>query len=176
MEEYTKNNMQVIKIDNYMSLEEFFTVSLEVNLDDISFNVLWDSQSQLITKGFIFAFRYENKLYNILLNDEITLIDERVVLDSITEEKFLKIDTSKNDYNYALLKHDESGSTIYTMYYTKEKTTTFGHALEASEAYTGISDIINTLKSVEGIDNVLSIKRIESDILNDIEKHIGPSL
>ncbi len=176
MEEYLENNMQVIHIEDYISIEDYFSLSSEINLDDVTFNILWNSEKQCINKGFLFVFRYSDKLYNILIDDGSVHIDERTEVCSITEERFLRVDYLKDDYSYSLLKHDENGSTFYTMQYSKNSTFVFGHDFTPKEAYEEILRVMETLKEVDGIENIISTDKINEVVLSDIESRIAPNL
>lgn len=176
MEEYLENNMQVIQIEDYISIEDYFNLSSGVNLDDVTFNILWNSEKQCINKGFLFVFRYSEKLYNILIDDGSVHIDERTKVCSITEERFLRVDYLKDDYSYSLLKHDENGSTFYTMYYSKNPAFVFGLDFTPKEAYEEIQRVIETLKEVSGIENIISTDKINEVVLSDIKERIKPRL
>lgn len=175
MREYRENNMRIIEIEDYLSIQEYMDKSNDINLDDVTFNVLWNSDRQCINKGFVFAFRVDEGIYNILVNDEVTLIDERVNVDGITEERFIRLSNS-DEYSFSFLKHDASGSTFYTQYFSPKSDFTVGLQLQPKVAMDEIAKVIYTLTHVEGIENVLSIARLNNVIISDLKARIVPSL
>ncbi len=74
--EYKFEDTQVIEIKDYMTVQEYLEEKSRINLNNITFNVLWNSEKQCINKGIVFVFFCGELLYNILIADGFYKIDE----------------------------------------------------------------------------------------------------
>lgn len=176
MKEYIENNMQVIEVEDYMSMEEYANLPEGIDLKDVAFSVLWNTELQAINKGFIFVFRHKGVLYNILLDDGLTMIDERTFVGKHVEERFLSVSSKRDEYHYSLLKHNDIRSTYYTAYFSNDMQNTLGTDFTAREAYDEISTLIKNLEGIEGIENIIVMERINDIVISDIKSRMNPSL
>ena len=110
---------------------------------------------------------HDGYLYNILLGEEETIIDERIKVDDHTVEKH--IDLHKNgDYNFTHFKHDKVGSTYYTMYYSKKGFPIKNFELSKEDAYELISDLLSRFELVPSSDNILDVNMFRDNVLDDL--------
>lgn len=109
-------------------------------LDLVSNSVLWNSTRQKVNKGIYYVITIDNRIYNILFTDEEIVINERIKIlvdeqtqkENITRERDITFNINKNEYYYFSAKHDITGDTFYTKYYSKNKLYSLGK-LDLSE-------------------------------------------
>lgn len=170
------NNVCKIEISDYLLVNDYverMKLIDENNLGKLlSFNILWNSEKQRINKGTFYLINSNDNFYNILINDDIIKIDQRNKDGNITEEKILSFDKNTQDYNYCSLKHNETGSTIFTKYYSKKSTNVKNLELSKNEAFYDIYSIACNLENIDGIDNILSIDLLKYQVLNDISRRL----
>lgn len=149
-------------VDRIKEIDEFGIESLVGNA------VLWNSRKQKVNKGTYYVVTNENNLYNILLNENDIKIDIRTKQDDITIERFIRIDTSNNDYSFTLHHHDKTGNTFYTRYFSLTGIKFGKLELTEDEFNEQIRIAISSLESVEGINNIVDINLLKNLISNNI--------
>ena len=165
------NNIFMLEVSDYITIGDYVERMHEIDnynlLDLIGNAVLWNSKRQRVNKGTYYVIMHDGYLYNILLGEEETIIDERIKVDDHTVEKH--IDLHKNgDYNFTHFKHDKVGSTYYTMYYSKKGFPIKNFELSKEEAYELISDLLSRFELVPGSDNILDVNMFRDNVLDDL--------
>ena len=165
------NNVFIVDVSDYVTIGDYVERMHEIDnynlLDLIGNAVLWNSKRQRVNKGTYYVIMHDGYLYNILLGEEETIIDERIKVDDHTVEKH--IDLHKNgDYNFTHFKHDKVGSTYYTMYYSKKGFPIKNFELSKEEAYELISDLLSRFELVPGSDNILDVNMFRDNVLDDL--------
>lgn len=165
------NNVFMVDVSDYVTIGDYVERMHEIDnynlLDLIGNAVLWNSKRQRVNKGTYYVIMYEGYLYNILLGEEETIIDERVKVDDHTVEKH--IDLHKNgEYNFTHFKHDKVGSTYYTMYYSKKGFPIKNFELSKEAAYELISDLLSRFELVPSSDNILDVNMFRDNVLDDL--------
>lgn len=165
------NNVFIVDVSDYVTIGDYVERMHEIDnynlLDLIGNAVLWNSKRQRVNKGTYYVIMHDGYLYNILLGEEETIIDERVKVDDHTVEKH--IDLHKNgDYNFTHFKHDKVGSTYYTMYYSKKGFPIKNFELSKEDAYELISDLLSRFELVPSSDNILDVNMFRDNVLDDL--------
>ncbi|MBE6145524.1 MAG: hypothetical protein E7171_02770 [Firmicutes bacterium] len=165
------NNVFMVDVSDYVTIGDYVERMHEIDnynlLDLIGNAVLWNSKRQRVNKGTYYVIMHDGYLYNILLGEEETIIDERVKVDDHTVEKH--IDLHKNgDYNFTHFKHDKVGSTYYTMYYSKKGFPIKNFELSKEDAYELISDLLSRFELVPSSDNILDVNMFRDNVLDDL--------
>ena len=141
--------------------------------------VVWNSNKQKVNKGTYYVITINNYIYNILFAGDKIIIDERTnkeldeqaQKENIIQERVITFYIKKNEYHYFSAKHDKTGDTFYTRYYTKNRLYSFGTLdLSEEEAYDDVNSIIHNLERIEGIENILDIQLLKTNILEDLDK------
>lgn len=165
------NNVFKIDVSDYISIVDYVDRMEEIdnfNLLNLLGNaVLWNSKRQYVNKGIYFVIIHGDYLYNVLLGEDKTIIDERIKVDDHTVEKRVDLDIN-GEYNYTHFKHDKAGSTYYTRYYSKSGFPIPSLELSKDDAYQGISEVLSNIELVPGIENVLDVNMFRSKILDDM--------
>lgn len=165
------NNVFIVDVSDYVTIGDYVERMHEIDnynlLDLIGNAVLWNSKRQRVNKGTYYVIMHDGYLYNMLLGEEETIIDERVKVDDHTVEKH--IDLHKNgDYNFTHFKHDKVGSTYYTMYYSKKGFPIKNFELSKEDAYELISDLLSRFELVPSSDNILDVNMFRDNVLDDL--------
>ena len=165
------NNVFIVDVSDYVTIGDYVERMHEIDnynlLDLIGNAVLWNSKRQRVNKGTYYVIMHDGYLYNILLGEEETIIDERIKVDDHTIEKH--IDLHKNgDYNFTHFKHDKVGSTYYTMYYSKKGFPIKNFELSKEDAYELISDLLSRFELVPSSDNILDVNMFRDNVLDDL--------
>ena len=165
------NNVFMVDVSDYVTIGDYVERMHEIDnynlLDLIGNAVLWNSKRQRVNKGTYYVIMHDGYLYNILLGEEETIIDERIKVDDHTVEKH--IDLHKNgDYNFTHFKHDKVGSTYYTMYYSKRGFPIKNFELSKEDAYELISDLLSRFELVPSSDNILDVNMFRDNVLDDL--------
>ena len=165
------NNVFMVVVSDYVTIGDYVERMHEIDnynlLDLIGNAVLWNSKRQRVNKGTYYVIMHDGYLYNILLGEEETIIDERIKVDDHTVEKH--IDLHKNgDYNFTHFKHDKVGSTYYTMYYSKKGFPIKNFELSKEDAYELISDLLSRFELVPSSDNILDVNMFRDNVLDDL--------
>ena len=167
-----ENNLFKMEISDYISIVDYVERTNLIDKfgvrDMISNGVLWNSGKQQVNKGTYYVLVIDNRLYNILINGDYLAIDERTKKDDITEERIIDFNISSNSYNYFSAKHDKTGDTFYTKYYSKPEFDFGKLNLSKDEAYEGINKVITNLANIEEITGIIDVNLLKTHILNDI--------
>ena len=179
-----KNDILKIEIDDYISIGdyvgkiEFIELTRGYKLLDlISNSVLWNSRKQKVNKGTYYVITIDNRLYNILINDEVLKIDERTKKEideetqkeDITEERVITFDINKNEYYYCSAKHDKTGSTYQNRYYDKNRTFGLGTLdLSTKETIDAINSVFSNLEEICETENIVDVKLLKQHLLKRI--------
>lgn len=152
--------ISIVDYSERMKLTDTFGMELM-----ISNAVLWNSRKQKVNKGSYYVVTVDNRLYNILVNESIIKIDERIYDNGIIEEKILSFDSRNDDYSYTVHHHDSTGNTFYTRYFSQ---LSFGNLdLSLEEFLKSSSLLISNLELIENIENVIDIKSLKNCIFAD---------
>lgn len=130
--------------------------------------VLWNDREQKINKGTFYVTNSENRLYNILLDENIVKVDERTKKDDITEERIIRLDLDNNDYIFTLHNH-EGTATVYTRFFSKKEANFGKLELSKEEFFEEIGFVIDNLENIEGLNDVFDIKLLKEYILDDLD-------
>lgn len=171
---FCENNIFIIQISDYISISAYMEKMKKIDKYEINQyicnSVLWNGSKQCVNKGTFYIIFNNDILYNIWINGDDLKIDERITKDNIIEEKLLFFNKSSNDYSYSSLKHDHTGSTFFTKFYTKQKKDSLRmFALSKEEAFNDIYSIISNLEEIVDIDNILNIDLLKEYILGDFK-------
>lgn len=160
-----KDNYYIVKVNNYASIHDF--TSNEI-LDLISNNISWNGRKQKHYYGTYYIIKDNNKIYNILINDKIIRIDERIQFETYSHEKIFTYDIEKNNFDYFQCKHNTYGSSYETLYYGSEENGFFLKELELpqEEAKREINSVFNNISKYEFISSILNIEEF-SKIINE---------
>lgn len=165
------NNIFMVEISDYISICDFVERMKEIDqynlLDLIGNAVLWNGKRQKVNKGSYFVIIHEGYVYNILLGECETIIDERVKVDDHTVEKHITLHQD-GEYNYTHFKHDKVGSTYYTMYYSSKGFPIKNFELSKEDAYKGISELLNRFELVPSSEDILDVNIFRNAILDDL--------
>lgn len=166
------NNIYKIEINDYISIIDYLERMKSIDnynlVNLISNNVLWNANKQKVNKGIFYIILDNNKLYNILIQNEILIINERVKKEDITEEKIISFNKINNNYDYCKFKHDKTGNTFYTRYYIKDDFSLEKIAISKEEAFEDINSITYNLENIEEINNIINTKILKQHILEDL--------
>lgn len=173
-----------IEISDYISITDLvdkIKSSNEYQVLDLLCNcVLWDSHKQKVNKGIYYVITIDNRIYNILINDEKIIIDERTQIrldkesqkENITEERVITIELKERKYHYFSAKHSQNGSTYYTKYYDKNIINGLENLeLSGEETFNEINLVFNNIEEIEGINNILDIELLKIHILEDLKQN-----
>ena len=165
------NNIYMVDVSDYITIGDYVERMHEMdkyNLLELLGNaVLWNGRRQKVNKGSYFVIMHDGYLYNILLGDEETIIDERVKVDDHTVEKHITLHND-GDYNYTHFKHDKVGSTYYTMYYSKDGFPIKNFELTKEAAHDGISGLLSRFELIPGSNDILDIDMFRKNVLDDL--------
>ncbi len=165
-EDFTK-----VEIKDYITASEYgnelknsgYTGTLE----QISFNIMWNSRQQKINKGSYYVIVTESGLYNVFIDGNKITIDERIKVEDLTEEKIIRYDSGSKTYRYTSFKHDIYGSTCYMKFYGKDGVEMKGFELDKELAFKELSTTISNLEKIDVIGNIVDLESLKESILGD---------
>lgn len=161
-----------IEISDYLKINDYSNRMDELGAsliaDKISSNIFWNSSKQKVQKGTIYVIEIDNKLYNILLDDDTIEVDVKIKLEDITEEKILTYDMESREYRYTFFKHDKTGSTFVHKYYNPGLYITKSFELPIEEVTEGVAWIIGELESIDM--SIFDLDILKNNVLRDLEK------
>ena len=165
------NNVFMVDVSDYITIGDFVERMHEIDkynlLELIGNAVLWNGHRQRVNKGSYFVIIHNGYIYNILLGDEETIIDERVKVEDHTVERHVNLHKDGN-YNYTHFKHDKVGSTYYTMYYSKRGFPIKNFELSKEDAYEGIDGLLTRFEETPGCSDILDVDSFRKSILDDL--------
>ena len=180
-----QNNIYKIEIRDYISIGDYVKKMKSSDkyhiLDSLCNCVLWNSNKQKVNKGTYYVITIDNRIYNILFNGDKIIIDERTKIEldeptqkeNITQERVITININKNEFHYFSAKHDKTGNTLYTRYYNKNRLYSLGALeLHEEETYDEVNSVIHNLESIEGIENILDIELLKTNILEYLDENL----
>ena len=164
-----------ITVNTYASINDF------INNDDlilISNNISWNNEHQKHNYGTYYIIKNNNEIYNILINDKIIKIDERIQFETYTHEKIITYDIKKNTFDYFQCKHDIHGSSYKTEYYNSEENGFFIKELELSKenVIIEINSIFNNLNKYNFIYKIFDIDNFFKTLNEILTKKIELTL
>ena len=164
-----------ITVNTYASINDF------INNDElilISNNISWNNEHQKHNYGTYYIIKNNNEIYNILINDKIIKIVERIQFETYTHEKIITYDIKKNTFDYFQCKHDIHGSSYKTEYYNSEENGFFIKELELSKENTiiEINSIFNNLNKYNFIYKIFDIDNFFKTLNEILTKKIELTL
>ena len=168
------NGIFKVEISDYINIVDYLERMKKIDTFDIDSkltnSVLWNNRKQRVNKGVYFVFHHNNKLYNILINENIIKIDERTKIGEETEEKIIEFNINYLDYNYFRCMHDKNFSSYLTRYYSKNNPVLINLELPQEEFYEDLSSILSNLETLENIRCIINIDIIKQQILENLNK------
>lgn len=177
-----ENNFFRMDISDYITITEYVERMEEIDQFGIralvSNAVLWNTKKQKVNQGTFYIIGVGNRLYNILLAANITMIDERTkvedstedITEDITEERIVWVDTANNNYRYTLY-HHYGTDTLYTRYFSKRDPEFGKLELSLEEFIAEINSIIANMEGIEGIESIFDINLLREYILGDLGRN-----
>lgn len=157
------NNFYKMEINDYISIIDYterMRIIDNYGIDDlISSSVSWNNSKQKINKGTYFIIPIDNRLYNILINENFLIIDERTRKNDITEERIIRLEN--NDYWCTIFHHDITGSTFYVRYYNTCGFSVGKLDLTKEEVIEEFSSVIENLKNIIGIEQIIDLNTLK---------------
>lgn len=154
-----------MEISDYISLVDFTERMKEIDTfgieSMISNSVIWNSGKQRVNKGTYYIIVVDNRLYNILISEDGLIIVERTRIDQITEERIIRLEN--NEYWCTFFKHDATGNTFYTRYYNTCGFSLGALNLTTEETIETFKPVIDNLKSISGIENIIDLNVFDPD-------------
>lgn len=164
-----ENNFYKLIIPSEISFDEYINQMKLIDnyglIDLIPNDILIKKGSLLrITSGVISTIIIDNRLYNIIVNEEEININEREKVDSEIIEKSLTVNKKEGTYQYASLKHRESGTTFFVKFYPWNDCACKELTLTEDEFIEETSTLLSNLENIEGINDILNLERIKNVI------------
>lgn len=166
------NDVYKIEIDDYMSISEYFEQMAIADTwgvnEHIGNSVLWNSRKQKINKGIIYVVLIDNRTYNFLLKDDEVIVDERINVDGDITERVVSYYSESDDYDFVKYKHDKTGDTYYTMYYSKNGFPLKTLEFSKEEAFSEIAGELSRVDDISGIRSIIDVESLKQNILSDL--------
>ena len=173
------DNLFKVEVSDYISIIDYVERMKEIDqfnlLDLICNGVLWNSKSQQVNKGTYYVVINDGFLYNVFVGENKIIIDERVKVGDHTEQRHI-ISHENGDYNYTHFKHDEIGSTYYTMYYSNKGFPIKAFELSKEDAYSGVQELLSNIELIPNMDSIIDVNRLRDKILEDLIPSSGVCL
>lgn len=169
------NNYSIVTLNKYASPKEF---SSNETIDLISNNISWNSTHQKFNYGTYYIIKNNNKIYNILINDKVIKIDERIQFETYSHEKIITFEITNNILDYFQCKHNLHGSSYETLYYNSQLNGFFIKELELNKENTSneINTILNNLNEYEFINEIFDIEKLFKTLNELLNKKIELTL
>ena len=136
--------------------------------DMISNSILWNNATQKVNKGTYYAVSNGNKLYNILMNDTIISLDERILLpDNTVIEKIIHYNKETLGFTFYKERHDSTGSTHDVMEYDRDELVESGDIYRVYEAFNEIGEVLKSATYIQGISRIMDIDGLMINILSN---------
>ena len=123
--------------------------------------------STMVYKQIIYFFKNNNKDYVIAISKNIVKISERELIDKDTYESTLDINFDENKYSIGKYIHDEWMSTKYNKWYPEGIM-----LLDENDAMNTSIDLLNNLKNIDYIDNIVSLDKVYDFLENNTHWNI----
>ena len=166
---YSENDILRMDILDYLKPIEFSMYSNRLN---VSMNVLWNGDRQRINKGNYYVLSKNDTVYYVLLNDEFLKIDQINKINNGTKENILTFDIIDYQYSYVSYEHDIYGSTHNIDYYNSMNTVCLANLLSKEDAFSEISNLINSVYEIFKNTNIYDIDLVSNKILGDMSKKV----
>lgn len=174
-----ENNFYKLTISDYITITDYIermNIIDDYNLSDlICNNVLWNDYRQRINKGCCYVILMPDSLYNILINDDTIVVDERTRGEELIEEKLLTFNVANSTFHYCSMKHIKigdalniNGSTVYTRYYSKSNCPLL--EMSGDQALEEIKGLFTNLEMIEDIRSIIDLDSLKTDVLKDLDK------
>lgn len=160
-----------VEISDYITIGEYLEGIKQFDIENkLSNSVLWNSSRQCINKGKYFVFLHNGKLYNILINEELVIIEERSKKEEDVLERIIKFKTKDADYRYFSCMHDKNGSSYLTRYYSKNGTNLINLELSSEEFSDDVTAMFANLEGSKDIEDIMDIDMVRRQIFEDLNK------
>ena len=179
----SQNNITKIEIPDYVCIGDFVdkkNYGEEYKILDFLCNcVIWNSDKQKVNKGIYYVILIDNRVYNILINEDKIQIDERISpindeyanKENITQERVITYLPNQNKYRYYSAKHESNGNTYYTKYYNKNREYSLGTLdLTEDETFEEVNSVFSNLETISSIETILDIEFLKEQVLTDLRK------
>lgn len=167
------DNYFIMVVKDYMEVIPYSDIVDKIDpdktSDNISFSLLWNTERQKINKGTFYVIWANDKKYNIWIDDADIKLDERIDVGEEKHERILSVNKKTKKFHFTFFKHDEIGSTFYTMYYHMGNVLIPSMNFSKEEAKREIGELLASFSSVEDIDAILEIDEIKEIILNELD-------
>jgi len=158
-----ENAYSKLIINDYYTIQDYVNKMKEIDklgIDKLlNLSILWNSERQMINKGTYYIFSLNERLYNILINDEMIAIDERTPIGEHILNKVIKFTLNDNLFSYFRCKHDENGSSYDTRYYSPKGALIM--ELSKMEFNDDFNSIISNLKDFKDIEKIIEVNKIK---------------
>jgi len=182
-----KDNITIVNIKEDCNLNEYIKAIDKLNAEeinqDICNNALFDTGNlNIIHKKIIYLIKTDNKIYNIINDDDFIYIDERIKYkDSLTsfkikeevkqsnkfyiDEKIIRINKHNKEYKISRLKHDSSLSTYYVKFFDSEDPNQLYFKLNKIEALETAYSTLNNLSRIKNVGSIIDFDLINNSII-----------
>lgn len=158
-------------LSDYVSISEFTGSEL---LDLISMNISWDCKRQKFYNGSYYIITDNGIIYNILINDKMIKIDERIQFENYSHEKVITFDLEENKIDFFRCKHTLGGSSYDTMYYHEGLNFNLRELeLDKDETFSEIITIFNNLDKYSFIQSILDFDMVNNMITDNFGNNLN---
>lgn len=131
--------------------------------------VIWNSKYQCINKGNIYAFNHNGIIYNILIDKENVVIDERYRRYGVKEERILRFNEKNGSYSFFNCKFDDIGSSYELKNYSSDDNNLSFFEISKDDFTTEFNLIMTNLETVPEIRNIINVDLIKQSISNHLD-------
>lgn len=128
----------------------------------IANKTLLDNGVKLIKSKTIYIFSYNNKNYNLYLDNNIIFIDERIIDQNNEEnyitEKTVEIDLTNMQYKISTMNHDKHLSTHNIKFYDSRNNESSYFSINKIDALKIMNIILTDLSKVPNINNIINLE------------------
>lgn len=160
-----------VTLSDYASINEFIGSEL---LDLISMNISWDCRKQKFYNGSYYIITGNGIIYNILINDKMIKIDERIQFEDYSHEKVITFNLIENKIDFFRCRHTLSGSSYDTMYYHEGLNFNLRELeLDKDETFNEIITIFSNLDKYPFIQSILDFDTINNMISDNFGNNLN---